>query len=201
MERKSVAAPPTRPASIHMLLTEYVDRATLVRSLKTALVVGTVLAIINHGQKILSGQFSASWMVPTLLTYLVPFSVATYGQIQGKRQRQRGATPRDITNVAPATSVEYMPVQEAALVSSPQFHHPLALHGGNHIGFTGSTNVAAPPMPASSTQQPDSSTHMRSETSEVHTPQTKIAPHLSLPFTLPRVPQANKAQYAQSRTH
>jgi hypothetical protein len=28
-------------------------------------------------------------MLPMLITYLVPFSVATYGQVQGKRQRDR----------------------------------------------------------------------------------------------------------------
>jgi hypothetical protein len=62
---------------------------TLLRSVKTALVVGTLLALINHGQDLLSGQFSLHWVIPMLVTYLVPFSVATYGQVQGKRQRDR----------------------------------------------------------------------------------------------------------------
>jgi hypothetical protein len=57
------------------------------RSIKTALVVGTILAFINHWMDILSGQFSPRWIVPMLITYLVPFMVATYGQVQGKRQR------------------------------------------------------------------------------------------------------------------
>ena len=65
------------------------ERDTLARSAKTALVVGTILALINHGQDMLSGQLSPRWVVPLLLTYLVPFSVATYGQVQGKRQRDR----------------------------------------------------------------------------------------------------------------
>ena len=55
--------------------------------MKTALVVGTILALINHGQDLLTGQFSLHWVIPMLVTYLVPFSVATYGQAQGKRQR------------------------------------------------------------------------------------------------------------------
>lgn len=71
-----------------------VERDTLLRSAKTALVVGTILALINHGQQLLAGQFALAWVVPMLVTYLVPFSVATYGQVKGKRQRDllRAAT-------------------------------------------------------------------------------------------------------------
>jgi hypothetical protein len=65
------------------------ERDTLMRSTKTGLVVGTILALINHGQQLLSGRFSPEWVIPMLLTYLVPFSVATYGQVEGKRQRDR----------------------------------------------------------------------------------------------------------------
>ena len=56
---------------------------TLLRSLKTALVVGTILGLINHGSELLSGQFAWNWVIPALVTYLIPFAVATYGQAQG----------------------------------------------------------------------------------------------------------------------
>lgn len=69
-----------------------VEADTLLRSAKVALVVGTVLALINHGQQALTGRFTADWVIPMLVTYLVPFSVATYGQAQGKRQRDRQNT-------------------------------------------------------------------------------------------------------------
>lgn len=62
---------------------------TLLRSIKTALIVGTILVLINHGSEVLSGQFAWNWAIPALVTYLVPFSVPTYGQAQGKRQRDR----------------------------------------------------------------------------------------------------------------
>jgi hypothetical protein len=65
------------------------ERDTLLRSSKTALVVGTILAIINHGQEMLAGRPSPSWIIPMLVSFLVPFSVATYSQVQGKRQRDR----------------------------------------------------------------------------------------------------------------
>ena len=77
------------PPSLRLLVSYCLERDTLLRSIKTALVVGTILAFINHGQQFLSGNFSPSWIVPVLVTYLVPFTVATYGQIQGKRQRDR----------------------------------------------------------------------------------------------------------------
>ncbi len=73
-------------AGWHILLSHGLQRETLRCSAKTALVVGTVLGLINHGQALLTGHFTIDHLGPLLLTYLVPFSVATYGQIQGKRQ-------------------------------------------------------------------------------------------------------------------
>jgi hypothetical protein len=63
------------------------ERATLLFSLKMALIVGTLLAVINHGQAIITGHFTSDRLFPLLLTYCVPFAVALYSQIQGKRQR------------------------------------------------------------------------------------------------------------------
>lgn len=86
------SAQQTTPASLHgwrAILSYILERDTILRSIRTALVVGSVLALINHGQQMLSGHFSPEWVVPMLITYLVPFTVATYSQIQGKRQRDR----------------------------------------------------------------------------------------------------------------
>ena len=79
---------------LHMLITYGLERDTIVRSLKTALVIGTLLGLINHAQELISGHFTLSDLVPLLITYLVPFSVATYGQVQGKRQRDRHWTSK-----------------------------------------------------------------------------------------------------------
>ena len=76
-------------ASLPARAAQHLVRDTLVRSVKTALVVGTVLALINHGQEVLAGAFSARWVIPMVVTYLVPFSVAPYGQVQGRRLRDR----------------------------------------------------------------------------------------------------------------
>jgi len=71
------------------LIAYCLERATLLFSIKMALIVGTLLAVINHGQAIVTGHFTSDRLLPMLLTYCVPFSVAMYSQIQGKRQRDR----------------------------------------------------------------------------------------------------------------
>ncbi|HKS69361.1 MAG TPA: nitrate/nitrite transporter NrtS [Ktedonobacterales bacterium] len=91
---KSPAAAPS--AGIRGIVAYCLERDTLVHSVRTALLVGTILALINHGADMLAGQLSARWVMPMLITYLVPFSVATYGQVHGKRQRdalRERATP------------------------------------------------------------------------------------------------------------
>ncbi|MBT3307803.1 MAG: nitrate/nitrite transporter NrtS [Rhodospirillaceae bacterium] len=49
----------------------------------TALVVGTVLTAINHGDVILAG--GAPPLLKVVLTYCVPYCVTTWGAIMGKR--------------------------------------------------------------------------------------------------------------------
>src|SRR5579884_1504665 len=65
------------------------ERATLWFAIRMALVVGTILGIINHGQEIVTGHFTSDRLFSLLLTYCVPFSVSLFSQIQGKRQRDR----------------------------------------------------------------------------------------------------------------
>lgn len=49
----------------------------------TALVVGTIITGINHGDIILAGTLPAIWKI--LLTYCVPYCVTTWGAYTGKR--------------------------------------------------------------------------------------------------------------------
>ena len=62
-------------------------RPLLRRSALTALLVGTVLTLINQGTDLAIGQVSAAllWKVP--LTYAVPFCVATWGALGSSRRR------------------------------------------------------------------------------------------------------------------
>lgn len=53
------------------------------RAFLTALVVGSVLTTINHGDVLLAGATPPLWKV--LPTYCVPYCVTTWGAICGKR--------------------------------------------------------------------------------------------------------------------
>ena len=55
------------------------ERTCVIRSVKIALVVGTILALINHSGAILGGSLDAISAAQVLLTYLVPYTVATVG--------------------------------------------------------------------------------------------------------------------------
>ena len=57
------------------------------RALYTALLVGTLLTAINHGDGIWDGMFPQPWKV--LLTYCVPYCVTTWGAVTGKRAQWR----------------------------------------------------------------------------------------------------------------
>lgn len=54
------------------------------RSLVVALVVGTLLTVINQGDALIAGSGFSVWKAG--LTYCVPYLVATYGAVAAKRQ-------------------------------------------------------------------------------------------------------------------
>jgi hypothetical protein len=58
------------------------------RSLYVALVVGTVLNVINQGDAFL-GMTSINWL-KLVLTYLVPYAVCTYGAVSHQLSRPPG---------------------------------------------------------------------------------------------------------------
>ncbi len=57
----------------------------LKRSFIAALVVGTILTLLNQGDVLVSGSWNNAlyWKIP--LTYCVPFLVATYGALSNSR--------------------------------------------------------------------------------------------------------------------
>ncbi len=56
------------------------ERGTVVTSARVALVVGSILALINYGDRIfLHGNMGTLDWVKLALTYCVPYCVATYG--------------------------------------------------------------------------------------------------------------------------
>ena len=62
-------------------------KALLKRSGIASLLVGSILLGLNQGDFILSGQFHPALMWKAPLTYLVPFSVATWGAVSNSKKR------------------------------------------------------------------------------------------------------------------
>jgi hypothetical protein len=70
------------------------ERVCVIRSLKIALIVGTILAFLNHYDSIFSGTVDATGFFQIIITYAVPYSVATFGSAMQARhmdlaERQR----------------------------------------------------------------------------------------------------------------
>ena len=62
------------------------------RSLWVAIVVGTILNLINQGDVLLSGQRLD--LTKLALTYVVPYLVSTYGAVSFRLYAARTAAPR-----------------------------------------------------------------------------------------------------------
>ncbi len=61
------------------------------RAARVAAVVGTILAIINHAPALLAGTFDLVHAAQTLLTYLVPYCVATWSAVATVRELENAA--------------------------------------------------------------------------------------------------------------
>ena len=58
------------------------SRGVVVPAIKIGLVVGTVLALINHSSELLEMHFSMGLVGQLILTYLVPYCVSTYSSVK-----------------------------------------------------------------------------------------------------------------------
>ncbi|MEM7282512.1 MAG: nitrate/nitrite transporter NrtS [Pseudomonadota bacterium] len=58
-----------------------VKRDVIVRSGKVALLVGSILVLINQGDTIVGGHWSPELMWKIPLTYVVPYGVSTYASV------------------------------------------------------------------------------------------------------------------------
>ena len=59
------------------------------RSFGVALVVGTLLTLINQGDVLLSGEITTTVIAKILLTYCVPYSVSTYAGVGALLENER----------------------------------------------------------------------------------------------------------------
>lgn len=60
-------------------------RDVVVRALRVALLVGTILIAINHGDRILDGSMSRHDFLKMILTYFVPYGVSTFSSVAAIR--------------------------------------------------------------------------------------------------------------------
>ena len=59
----------------------------VLRALKVALIVGRILALINHGGKFFSLSLTGESVLKIILTYLVPYCVSTYSAVKALQER------------------------------------------------------------------------------------------------------------------
>jgi len=64
--------------------------SVLRRALLTSALIGTLLALINHGNELFSGQMTRGHWLRVAMTYLVPYCVATWSSVQTIRQLRSG---------------------------------------------------------------------------------------------------------------
>ena len=62
-------------------------RSTLTKTIRIALVVGTLLSLINQGTVVFGGRANAVTWVRVLANYLVPFCVSSIGFLSATRRR------------------------------------------------------------------------------------------------------------------
>ncbi|NER84576.1 MAG: hypothetical protein F6K42_34655 [Leptolyngbya sp. SIO1D8] len=73
--------------SVHGYLLALGNPAMIGMAIKVAVVVGTVLFIINHGTSLIQGKMTPSRWASAILTYCVPYAVNIHGQYVAQHQR------------------------------------------------------------------------------------------------------------------
>ncbi len=63
----------------------------LLRSVKIAVVAGTILALINYRPDLVARRLSLQWVLPMLATYLILFASAVYVQCRATNRFTRPA--------------------------------------------------------------------------------------------------------------
>lgn len=62
------------------------SQSVIKRALRVAVIVGIVLAAINHGDHILQGDIGLCVTFKIILTFCVPYSVSTYSSVLAIRE-------------------------------------------------------------------------------------------------------------------
>jgi len=68
------------------------QRSVVLRSLRYALVVGSILTVINHGDALLRGEITMERMLRIVLTVMVPYVVSTLASVDAVRESARATS-------------------------------------------------------------------------------------------------------------
>ena len=64
-----------------------IQRPVRRRALRIAIIVGCVIAMINHGDHLLNMTLQRAEVLKIVVTFLVPYCVSTYSSVQAIRDR------------------------------------------------------------------------------------------------------------------
>jgi len=64
-------------------------KEVVIMALKMSLIVGSILALINHGGAIFEGTITRSNIYQIILTFLVPYCVSTYSSVKAIQNHGR----------------------------------------------------------------------------------------------------------------
>lgn len=67
------------------------SRSVVGRATKVALIVGWILALINHGDSVLNGSADYTTALKIVLTFIVPYCVSTFSSVRAIQLETRKA--------------------------------------------------------------------------------------------------------------
>jgi len=73
-----------------------VRRQVVLNAVRVSLIVGSALALINHGDSLLSGSISSTQTIKILLTYMVPYGVATYSAVRAIQSSEQNTATKQV---------------------------------------------------------------------------------------------------------
>lgn len=64
------------------------ERPVRARAVRISLIVGSILVLINHWERLLGLDFDGTMLIKIVLTFLVPYCVSTYSAVQAVREKE-----------------------------------------------------------------------------------------------------------------
>jgi len=72
---------------LHQFVIAGTERTIVIRSLKTSIFVGTILALINHGDKLMGGIPDTGVIIKIITSYAVPYTVSTWASVMAAKSK------------------------------------------------------------------------------------------------------------------